>query len=116
MKVSFIHLFYIAFLAFALNSQALYADDETSGEADGATEATAVMSQPLDVDSNEALKASMNKVKAEATPEEWRAFNNAVGKIRAFDLAARNDPEVLLQRVNGKTPLQIIDYASERWK
>lgn len=125
MKESLHRLTCIAGLALVLGSQGLFANDsppvndstETEGvaEAEAAADASAVMSQPLNAGSSDELKASIAKVKAEATPEEWRMFNNAYGKIRSFDLAARNNPQVLMERVNGQTPLQVIDYANERW-
>ncbi len=122
MKKSLHRLTYIAFLSLALVSPNLFADETaaadtaTDTEMDTAADASAVMSQPINAGSRDELKASIAKVKAEATPEEWRQFNNAYGKIYSYDLAARNNPAVVLERLNGQTPLQVIDYANERWK
>lgn len=119
MKNAFFGMMYVACLAFGLASQGLIASEEAPADAPAQataeTAAEGVMHQPLDASSNDAFKASMAEVKASATEEEFRSLNNAVGMIRSFDQAARNNPEVFLERVNGKTPEQVIEYANERW-
>jgi len=120
MKESLHRLTFIACLGLALASPGLFADEsapvDTATETETTAAASAVMSRPINAASSDELKASLAEVKAEATPEEWRTFNNAYGKIRSFDLAARNNPAVLMERVNGQTPLQVIEFANARWK
>lgn len=99
----------LALLALCLTPLAASAEAEEPS-------ASEVMSQPLDGSSQAAFDAGVARVKAEATAEEVGLFQRALGMIRAYDLGIRSNPSLLPQRLNGKTPQEVIDLAKERWK
>ncbi len=78
--------------------------------------ASAVMSQPLDGSSQEAFDASLARVETDATPDEYARLKNALGMMSAYDLAIRSNPSLLPQRVDGKTPSEVVQMAKDRWK
>lgn len=91
-------------------------DDEAAGEPAAEAVADTVMTQPIDGSDEEAFKASVARVKAEASPEDYDLFQRALGMMRAYDLAVRSNPAVLAQRCDGKTPEEVITAARERWR
>lgn len=84
-----------------------HADDESPA-------ASAIMEQPLDGGSEAAFRAGMDKVKAEATPTEFQNFNVAIGRLMTYDLSVRNDIGKLAEKLDGKTPLEVIEMAPKR--
>lgn len=85
-----------------------FGDEETPA-------ASAIMEQPLDGSNEEAFRASLAKVKAEATPDEYRYFNSVIGRMMTYDLTIRYDVGKLAAKVDGKTPAEVIAMAEERW-
>ncbi len=76
---------------------------------------SAIMSQPLDGSSEEAFRASIEKFKADAQPQEIKVFNAAIGQMLTYDLSVRHDVGKLAAKLDGKTPTEVIAMAAERW-
>jgi len=69
---------------------------------------------PIDGSSMDAFNASCARIKAYSTPEEYRAFQNALDWHLTYDLAARKQMELLVPRLDGKTPRELLDTV--RWR
>ena len=93
------------------------ADDDAPGDTatSAETEVATVMSEPVDGSTPEAFKASLERVKEEASAEDYDLFQRSLGLMRTYDLAVRSNPAMLAQRLNGRTPTEIIEAARERY-
>jgi hypothetical protein len=72
------------------------------------------MNIPIDGSSMEAFNASCARIKAYTTPEEYAAFQRALEWHLTYDLAARDKLELLVPRLDGKTPADLLK--SVRWR
>jgi len=106
----------IALLALALAAPASWAQD-AADEALAAETPThsPIMDVPMDGSSQEALKASMDKVKAEASDVEYKELQKYVGLLNAYDLSLRSNPAALRARLDGKSPLEVIEMVKKRY-
>ena len=69
---------------------------------------------PLDGSSVKAFEGSLEEVQAQTTETEFATLQNALEYLLVYDLASRRDPEVLYERLNGKTPADVIGMV--KWK
>lgn len=86
--------------------------DET--EAEAAPAGSPGMSLPFDGKSTEAFEKSLAKIEAETTAAEYTTVQNALDYLLVYDLAARGDRDVLYQRLDGKTPNDVLDMV--KWR
>ncbi len=68
----------------------------------------------FDGSSIEAFDTRMEEIQSETTPEEFVTIQQSIEYLLVYDLAARRDREVLYQRLDGKTPLELIDTV--KWR
>ena len=69
---------------------------------------------PLDGSSVEAFEGSLEEVQAQSTEAEYATLQNALEYLLVYDLAARRDPELLYERLDGKTPADVIGMV--KWR
>ena len=74
------------------------------------------MSLPFDGSSVEAFEASLATIQAEVTDAEYSTLTNALDYLLVYDLGARRDKEVLYQRLDGKTPNDVLKMVKWRGK
>ena len=67
----------------------------------------APMDIPLDGSSVEAFDASLARVKAYATPEQYEGLLMAIDYLLTYDLGAEKDYAKLTSRLDGQTPAEI---------
>jgi len=72
------------------------------------------MDIPIDGSSMEAFETSCARIKAYTTPEEYDSFQQALEWHRTYDLAAREKMELLVPRLDGKTPNDLLKAI--RWR
>lgn len=70
--------------------------------------ASTVMSQALDGSSQETFEQGMAQVKADATEDEYAQLKSAVAHLLYYDLSVKQDKARLYQKLDGKTPAEII--------
>lgn len=97
---------------------ALQADTDPGPDAEvgEVAESSPIMNQPLDGSSAEALTTHLEKVRTEATEQEFVRLRNALGKMRTYDLSINHDSAKLAAAVNGKTPEEVIEASAELWR
>jgi len=67
-----------------------------------------VMDQPVDFSTPEDVEKSIEAVRLGAGDKAARDLNNALKYILAYDLSLRHDKEKMYQKLNGRTPNEII--------
>lgn len=67
------------------------------------------MSLPFDGSSVRSFEKSLEAVRAQTTEEEFTTLQNALDYLLVYDLAARRDKKLLYQRLDGKTPSEVIE-------
>ena len=67
-----------------------------------------VMDQPLDGSSVELFEQGVEKVKAEATGEEYAKLSSALKYLLYYDLSVGHNKEKLYKKLDGKTPDEVI--------
>jgi hypothetical protein len=72
------------------------------------------MQMKFDGSSVKAFDKRMEEIRAETTPEEFTTIENALDYLLVYDLAARRDREVLYERLDGKTPVEILEMV--KWR
>jgi len=72
------------------------------------------MDIPIDGSSMEAFEASCARIKAHTTPAQYESFQQALEWHRTYDLAAREKMELLVPRLDGKTPNDLLKAV--RWR
>lgn len=72
------------------------------------------MSIPFDGDSIEAFEETLEMIRAETTVAEFTTLQNALDYLLVYDLGARRDRALLYQRLDGKTPTEVLDMV--RWR
>ena len=98
----------VIFFAMALFSMAPLVACGSGDAGPEQASAESIMDQPLDGSSAEAFEAGMEKVKAEATPSEYSSLENSIGYLLYYDLSARGDKSRLYNKLDGKSPNEII--------
>ncbi|NIP16774.1 MAG: hypothetical protein GWM87_00380 [Xanthomonadales bacterium] len=76
--------------------------------------ATGILDVPLDGSSVEAFESGLEKVRSEASPEDYNRLSQALKWHQFYNLAAKSDKEKLYRLLDGKTPRQIMDTAGNR--
>ncbi|MEJ2384755.1 MAG: hypothetical protein P8Y54_10205 [Xanthomonadales bacterium] len=69
---------------------------------------------PLDGSSMEAWERSLLRVKAHSTPADYQLLLRAIDYLQVYDVGARGNREVLIQRLNGRTGREIV--ARVNWR
>lgn len=72
------------------------------------------MQIPVDGASIEAFEESLEQIRAETTPAEFTSVQNALDYLLVYDLGARRNRELLYQRLDGKTPTEILQMV--KWR
>jgi len=72
------------------------------------------MDIPLDGSSVEAFDASLARVKAHATPEQYEGLVMAIDYLLTYDLGAEKDYAKLASRLDGQTPTEI--WQRVKWR
>jgi hypothetical protein len=71
--------------------------------------ADSVMDIPMHGENIEAFNASLERVKAGATEGQYKMLEMALDWLLLYDIGARGNREALYQRLDGKTPNEIIE-------
>lgn len=74
-----------------------------------------IMDEPLDGSSDDALRASLEKVKAESTAGEFMNLQKSIGLYRSYDMSLRSNPSALASRLDKKSPREVIDMVKKRF-
>ncbi|HKJ17322.1 MAG TPA: hypothetical protein VJ984_08240 [Xanthomonadales bacterium] len=72
------------------------------------------MQMTFDGSSVEAFDQRMEEIEAETTAEEYVTIQQSIEYMLVYDLAARRDREVLYERLDGKTPVELISMV--KWR
>ena len=56
----------------------------------------------------------LEEIKAETTEAEFTTIEGALDYLLVYDLAARRDREVLYERLDGKTPVDVLETV--KWR
>ena len=72
------------------------------------------MEIPLDGSSLDAFNASLARVKAYTSPEDYTTLSNAIDYLLFYDLSARRDRAALAAQLDGLTPKQVIDKVEDQ--
>ena len=110
-------------LALAALLSACASTGTTSAGESAANEAAAVeiepwegdgMEIPLDGSSLEAFEASLARVKAHSTPEEYSGLVNAIDYLLIYDVGANRNRTMLASRLDGLTPVEVMQRVKYR--
>jgi hypothetical protein len=77
-----------------------------SGDTSGGV---SIMEVPLDGSSVESFTAGLARVEDLAAPYDYDQLEKALQWLMVYDIAAKNNKELLYQRLDGNTPNQIIE-------
>jgi hypothetical protein len=72
------------------------------------------MLMPLDGSSLEAFNASLAKVERNTSTKSYTTLKNAIEYHLAYDLSVRQDRELLVKKLDGKTGYEIVEKV--RWQ
>lgn len=72
------------------------------------------MQMTFDGSSVEAFDQRMEEIQAETTEAEYITIQQSIEYMLVYDLAARRDREVLYQRLDGKTPAELVGMV--KWR
>lgn len=72
------------------------------------------MEIPLDGSSLDAFETSMARVQAHTSPENYTTLENAIKYLLVYDLGVKRDKAKLAQKLNGKTPYQVLELV--KWR
>lgn len=67
-----------------------------------------IMDQPVNFSTPEDVEKSIEAVREQAGEAQARELNNALGYILAYDLSLKRNKELMYQKLNGRTPNEII--------
>jgi len=81
---------------------------EAAQAADTAGSDMSIMDKPVNFSTPEDVDKSIEAVRLEAGDKAARDLNNALKYILAYDLSLRRDKEKMYQKLNGRTPNEII--------
>lgn len=114
---------FAGFLAAAMASSPLAAQEPVADAETPEAEAGMVeeagspgMNIPLDGDTIETFEESLESIRAETTVAEFTTLQNALDYLLVYDLGARRNRELLYQRLDGKTPNEVLDMVKWRQK
>lgn len=116
-----IHIIMAAAMAAALAPVAVAAQDPVADAETPEAETKVVeeagspgMSIPLDGDTIETFEESLELIRAETTAAEFTTLQNALDYLLVYDLGARRNRELLYQRLDGKTPNEVLGMV--KWR
>jgi hypothetical protein len=69
---------------------------------------------PFAGDSIEAFEETLEMIQAETTVAEFTTLQNALDYLLVYDLGARRDRELLYERLDGKTPTEVLEMV--KWR
>jgi len=96
----------------AAEASAAVSGPASAGEAAEAAETAgsdmSIMDKPVNFSTPEDVDKSIEAVRLEAGDKAARDLNNALKYILAYDLSLRRDKEKMYQKLNGRTPNEII--------
>lgn len=76
--------------------------------ADAADAGMSIMDKPVNFSTPEDVEKSIEAVRQQAGDAEARDLKNALGYILAYDLSIGRNKEKMYQKLNGRTPNEII--------
>lgn len=82
------------------------------GEAAPATSGSAIMGEAMDGSSTATFEKGLEKVQTEATSAEYKTLQSAIKYLLMYDLSVKKNKAALYQKLDGKTPAEIIAKAS----
>ncbi len=88
--------------------------EEPSAETAPTPKRSPGMSLPFDGSSTEAFEESLSTIQSEVTDAEFTTLQNALDYLLVYDLGARRDKDLLYQRLDGKTPNEVLDMV--KWR
>lgn len=74
-----------------------------------AFQSAAIMSKPVDFSSPENITNSMQAIQTEAGDEASARVDSAINYMVVYDLSVGGDKQKLYEKLNGKTPNEILD-------
>lgn len=98
----------------AVETEALVDVEASEIESETEPQRSPGMYLPFDGSSTEAFEGSLDNVKADVTDAEFVTLLNALDYLLVYDLGARGDPELLYQRLDGKTPDDVLGMV--KWR
>lgn len=81
---------------------------EAEPAAVAASDGLSIMDKPVNFSTPEDVEKSIEAVREQAGEAEARNLRNALGYILAYDLSIGRDKEKMYQKLNGRTPNEII--------
>lgn len=81
---------------------------EAAQAADAADAGMSIMDKPVNFSTPEDVEKSIEAVRQQAGDAEARDLKNALGYILAYDLSIGRNKEKMYQKLNGRTPNEII--------
>jgi len=72
------------------------------------------MSIPLAGDSIDAFEETLEMIQAETTVAEFTTLQDALDYLLVYDLGARRDRKLLYERLDGKTPTEVLEMVNWR--
>jgi len=88
----------------AAPAPAAQAEEAAAAESEGVS----IMDKPVNFSTPEDVDKSIEAVREQAGEAEARTLTNALGYILAYDLSIGRDKEKRYQKLNGRTPNEII--------
>ena len=111
-------------LVFTLGACSTVTEKNASSESENAPSESAIdrvepwdgdpMDIPMDGSSEEAFEASLARVEAHASPEQYTTLVNAIDYLLLYDLAAERNKQKLINRLDGLTAGEVIDKVAWR--
>lgn len=101
-------------LAACQNDEQASADPESQagqGQTEQAPATSGILDQPMDGSSVEAFEADMEAVRSQSGQKAYERLSSAIDYLLAYDLGAQRDRAKLYQRLDGKTPKEIVAQA-----
>lgn len=72
------------------------------------------MEIPLDGSSLDAFETSLARVQAHTSPENYTTLENAIKYLMLYDLSVKRDKAMLAQKLDGKTPYEVLEQVQWR--
>ncbi len=81
---------------------------QTAPDTAATDEGKAIMDMPVNFSTPEDVEKSIEAVRQQAGEAQARKLSNALGYILAYDLSVGNDKAKMYEKLNGRTPNEII--------
>ena len=86
-----------------------HADAQESTAGTESDPGVSIMEQAMDGSSVEAFELSMARVETEASAADYRKLKNSLEFLLTYDLSVKQNRQKLYAKLDGRTPLQIIE-------